>query len=67
MRLHYGSYFQRIAKLIAVLANPARYVQRILKLLNTKGLRGSRLLAVYPPAHALSADAPQPLGFANSS
>lgn len=65
-RLRVGGCYQRIARLITVLAKPARYVRRFLKLLQ-KGLRGSRLLAVDPPAHALSADAPQPLAFANSS
>jgi hypothetical protein len=67
VHLRGGGAYRRIARLIAVLANPARYVGRVFKLLNTKGLRGSRLLASYPPAHALGADAPATSGFANSS
>ena len=67
VRLRVGSSYQRLARLITVLANPTRHIARILKLLNGVGLRGSRLLGVQPPAHTLAADAPQPLAFANSS
>lgn len=61
-----GAFHQRIARLIAAIAQPSRYVQRFLKRLH-KGLRGSRLVAAHPPAHALFADAPAIASYADSS
>lgn len=66
VRLRHGAFHQRLARLIAAIAQPSRYVQRFLKRLH-KGLRGSSLVTTHPPAHALSADAPLIASYADSS
>ncbi len=66
VRLRRGAFHQRIARLIASIAQPSRYVRRLLKRLH-KGLRGSRLVAAHPPAQTLSADAPLTVAYADSS
>ncbi len=66
VRLRHRNFYLRIARLIEAVAHPMRYVQRLLKRLS-KGLRGSRLVAARPTAHALCADAPLSACYANSS
>ncbi len=66
VRLRGGAFHQRIARLIAAIAQPARHVQRFLKRLH-KGLRGSRLVVAHPPAQALFVDAPLMASYADSS
>jgi hypothetical protein len=66
VRQRHGAFHQRIARLIEAIAAPSRYVQRLLKRLH-KGLRGSRLVAAHPPAHALCADAQAIASYADSS
>jgi hypothetical protein len=55
----------RLGRLLAVLADPGRYIARFLKQL-CKGLRHSRLIPYAPPAQTL-ADALRPNAFADSS
>ena len=66
VRLRHGAFHQRLARLIAAIAQPSRYVQRFLKRLH-KGIRGSSLVAARPPAHALAANAPATAIYADSS
>lgn len=66
VRLCGGAFHQRIARLIAAIAQPSRYVQRFLKRLH-KGLRGSSLVVATPSAHALTTDAPLMASYADSS
>ncbi|MFN3465895.1 MAG: hypothetical protein ACK4X1_17645 [Terricaulis sp.] len=66
VRLRHGAFHQRLARLIAAIAQPTRYVQRFLKRLH-KGLRGSSLVATRPVAHALFADVPATTCYADSS
>ena len=48
------------------IAHPERHIARFLKALG-KGLRLARLIPIAPPAHALAANAPCALGFADTS
>jgi|CXWL01.1.fsa_nt_gi hypothetical protein len=66
VRLRHGAFHQRIARLIAAIARPSRYVQRFLKRLH-KGLRGSRLVAARPAAQKLSAHPPLLASYVDSS
>jgi|GEM_PF-2394251 len=66
VRLRHGNFYLRIVRLIEAMVQPMRYVRRFLKRL-CKGLRGSRLVAARPTAHALCADAPLSASYANSS
>jgi len=66
VRLRAGAFHQRIARLIAAVAKPARYVQRFLKRLH-KGLRGSRLVVACPDAQTLFGNAPLSASYADSS
>ena len=50
VRLRTGGILQRLARLIAALANPERYVARFSKLLSGGCLRGSRLIIIAPRA-----------------
>jgi hypothetical protein len=53
-----ASLADRLARLLAVLARPGRYIARFLKEL-CKGLRLSRLIPLAPPAQTLAVDAPR--------
>ncbi len=66
VRLRAGAFHQRIARLIAAIAQPARYVQRFLKRLH-KGLRGSRLVTAHPPAQMLIGDESPLTNYTDSS
>jgi hypothetical protein len=61
-----ASLADRLARLLAVLARPGRYIARFLKEL-CKGLRLSRLIPLAPPEQTLAADAPRATAFADSS
>jgi len=61
-----GSFFQRVARLISVLANPERYIARFVALM-MRGLRATALIAAAPPASAFASAAAPPPSFTDSS
>ena len=64
--LREASFTQRIGRLIAVLANPERYIARFVALM-TRGLRPGALIAVAPPAWSFASAAAPPPSFTDSS
>lgn len=67
VRLRGGDVLQRLSRLLAVLARPERYIARFSKLLRGGQLRGSRLIAVAPPARMLKPHAATQTAIADSS
>ena len=61
-----ASLIDRLARLLDAIAYPERHIARFLKAL-CKGLRLARLIPIAPPAHALAANAPCALAFADTS
>lgn len=57
VRARKANYAQRIASLVAALANPEPHVAYFFKRI-ARGLRGARLIAIAPPATALGVDPP---------
>jgi hypothetical protein len=57
---------RRLARLLDAIAHPERHIARFLKAL-CKGLRLARLIPIARPAHALAANAPCALAFADTS
>ena len=58
--------FARVARLLAALAHPERYIARFTRLF-LRGVNFSHLVPCAPPAVAISADAPLRCAFADSS
>jgi hypothetical protein len=62
IRLRRAGPYQRVLRLIAVLANPEPYVARFVARLRNRGLRRSAIMLVAPPAWALACgDPPAPM------